>query len=81
MGRLTKFEQIVNGMKSVMDVPLTVKMRTGIYSDKNTAHALVSQLKDWGVAMTTVIYFLFLKHHIFLIVSKRHKMYYWLCIA
>lgn len=54
MGRLTKFEQIITGMKAVMDVPLTVKMRTGIYNDKNTAHTLVPHLRDWGVAMTTL---------------------------
>ena len=40
----------------VMDIPLTVKMRTGI-SDKKTswnAHKLISNLKTWGVSLTTV---------------------------
>ena len=39
-----------------MDIPLTVKMRTGI-SDKKTswnAHKLISNLKTWGVSLTTV---------------------------
>ena len=54
MGRVSKFGQIVKGMTSVLDVPLTVKMRTGIYNDKNTAHTLVPKLRDWGVALTTV---------------------------
>ena len=40
----------------VMDIPLTVKMRTGI-SDKKTswnAHKLISNLKTWGVSLATV---------------------------
>ena len=54
MGRAGKFGQIVKGMTSVLDVPLTVKMRTGIYNDRNNAHTLVPKLKEWGVALTTV---------------------------
>ena len=54
MGRLTKFEQIVQGMTEVLDIPLTVKLRTGIYSDKNIAHTLMPRLRDWGVSLTTV---------------------------
>lgn len=54
MGRQSKFEQIVTSMKSVMNVPLTVKMRTGVHDNKNIAHTLVPHLKDWGVAMTTL---------------------------
>ncbi|KAM7440471.1 tRNA-dihydrouridine(47) synthase [NAD(P)(+)]-like protein [Porites harrisoni] len=52
MGRMTKFEQIVRGMNYVLDIPLTVKMRTGI-SDKKTswnAHKLISNLKISMVA-------------------------------
>ena len=54
MGRVPKLEQIIKGMTSVLEVPLTVKMRTGIYTDKNTAHTLIPQLRDWNVALTTV---------------------------
>ena len=54
MGRAGKFGQIVKGMTSVLNVPLTVKMRTGIYNDRNNAHTLVPKLKKWGVALTTV---------------------------
>ncbi|XP_027052409.1 tRNA-dihydrouridine(47) synthase [NAD(P)(+)]-like isoform X2 [Pocillopora damicornis] len=56
MGRMGKFEQIVRGMNYVMDIPLTVKMRTGI-SDKKTswnAHKLISNLKTWGVSLATL---------------------------
>ena len=54
MGRQDKFQHIIKGMTSVMDVPLTVKLRTGIYDNKNIAHTLMPRLRDWGVAATTV---------------------------
>ncbi len=54
MGRTNRFEQIVRSMTSVMDVPVTVKIRTGIFEDKHLAHTLVPRLRDWGVSMVTV---------------------------
>lgn len=54
IGRLNKFEQIICGMKSVLDVPLTVKMRTGIFDNKNIAHTVIPKLRDWGVSMVTL---------------------------
>lgn len=54
IGRLNKFEQIIRGMNSVLDVPLTVKMRTGIFDNKNIAHTVIPKLRDWGVSMVTV---------------------------
>lgn len=56
MGRHTKLEQIVRGMKHVLDIPLTVKMRTGI-SDKKVswnAHKLITNLKLWDVSLVTL---------------------------
>ena len=50
-GRLQK---IVTGMSSVLDVPLTVKLRTGISNYKNVAHQLLPKLRDWGVSLATV---------------------------
>lgn len=38
----------------VLDIPLTVKMRTGIHDKNWNAHKLLPKLRDWGVAMTTV---------------------------
>ena len=61
MGRVSKFEQIVKGMTGIMDVPLTVKVRTGIYSDKNIAHTLMPRLREWDVALTTVSSF-YMRH-------------------
>jgi tRNA-dihydrouridine synthase 3 len=56
MGRHTKFEQIVRGMTSVLDIPLTVKIRTGIYDNKAIAHTIVPKLRDWGASLVTVIF-------------------------
>ncbi|CAH2282407.1 tRNA-dihydrouridine(47) synthase [NAD(P)(+)]-like [Pelobates cultripes] len=54
MNRTNKFEQIVKGMKSVLDVPLTVKIRTGVHENHNIAHKLIPNLKEWGVSMITL---------------------------
>ena len=43
-------------MLKVLDIPLTVKMRTGI-SDKKSSwntHKLISNLKMWDVSLVTV---------------------------
>uniref|UniRef100_A0A8C5QQ84 tRNA-dihydrouridine(47) synthase [NAD(P)(+)] n=1 Tax=Leptobrachium leishanense TaxID=445787 RepID=A0A8C5QQ84_9ANUR len=54
MNRNKKFEQIVKGMKSVLDVPLTVKIRTGVHENQNVAHKLIPNLKEWGVSLITL---------------------------
>lgn len=82
IGRLNKFEQIIRGMNSVLDVPLTVKMRTGIFDNKNIAHTVIPKLRDWGVSMVTVsncncgtcIFFMIcrFKHHL----SENHVLCY-----
>ncbi|XP_049329485.1 tRNA-dihydrouridine(47) synthase [NAD(P)(+)]-like isoform X2 [Astyanax mexicanus] len=54
MTRTSKFEQIVRGMNSVLDVPLTVKIRTGVQQNCNVAHKLIPELKKWGVSMITL---------------------------
>lgn len=38
----------------VLDVPLTVKIRTGVHQNSNVAHKLIPELKNWGVSMITV---------------------------
>lgn len=60
MGRSSRLGQIVRGMKSVLEVPLTLKMRTGISDSKNLAHTLIPKLKNWGVDLVTVSMFTFL---------------------
>ncbi|XP_072529472.1 tRNA-dihydrouridine(47) synthase [NAD(P)(+)]-like [Salminus brasiliensis] len=54
MTRTNKFEQIVRGMNSVLDVPLTVKIRTGVQQNCNVAHKLIPELKKWGVSLITL---------------------------
>ncbi|XP_007524889.1 tRNA-dihydrouridine(47) synthase [NAD(P)(+)]-like [Erinaceus europaeus] len=54
MNRTAKFQQIVRGMNEVLDVPLTVKIRTGVQERVNLAHRLLPELRDWGAAMVTV---------------------------
>ncbi|XP_071381210.1 tRNA-dihydrouridine(47) synthase [NAD(P)(+)]-like [Centroberyx affinis] len=54
MTRTKKFEQIVRGMNYVLDVPLTVKIRTGVQEKCNVAHKLIPEMKKWGVSMITL---------------------------
>ncbi|XP_056375038.1 tRNA-dihydrouridine(47) synthase [NAD(P)(+)]-like [Hyla sarda] len=54
MTRTNKFEDIVRGMNSVLDVPLTVKIRTGVQEKVNLAHKLIPELRDWGVSLVTL---------------------------
>uniref|UniRef100_A0A3Q1I8P7 tRNA-dihydrouridine(47) synthase [NAD(P)(+)] n=1 Tax=Anabas testudineus TaxID=64144 RepID=A0A3Q1I8P7_ANATE len=53
MTRTRKFEQIVKGMNYVLDVPLTVKIRTGVQEKCSIAHKLIPEMKNWGVSMIT----------------------------
>ncbi|KAM9340539.1 tRNA-dihydrouridine(47) synthase [NAD(P)(+)]-like [Symphorus nematophorus] len=54
MTRTRKFEQIIKGMNYVLDVPLTVKIRTGVQEKNNIAHKLIPEMKKWGVSMVTL---------------------------
>uniref|UniRef100_A0A0B8RPP9 tRNA-dihydrouridine(47) synthase [NAD(P)(+)] n=1 Tax=Philothamnus irregularis TaxID=1899461 RepID=A0A0B8RPP9_9SAUR len=54
MTRTNKFEQIVRGMNSVLDVPLTVKIRTGVQEKTNLAHKLIPNLREWGASLVTL---------------------------
>lgn len=45
----------------VLDVPLTVKIRTGVQEKSNIAHRLIPEMKKWGVSMVTVSFGLFEK--------------------
>ncbi|KAK2711254.1 hypothetical protein QYM36_012438, partial [Artemia franciscana] len=44
----------VECMSKVLSCPLTVKMRTGVQSDKNIAHKLIPKLKGYDVSLFTV---------------------------
>ncbi|XP_010192577.1 PREDICTED: tRNA-dihydrouridine(47) synthase [NAD(P)(+)]-like, partial [Mesitornis unicolor] len=54
MTRSNKFEQIIRGMNSVLDVPLTVKIRTGVQEKINLAHKIIPKIREWGASMVTL---------------------------
>ncbi|XP_037090565.1 tRNA-dihydrouridine(47) synthase [NAD(P)(+)]-like, partial [Pollicipes pollicipes] len=47
-------ENTCRSIAAVVDVPLTLKMRTGVQKGVNLAHGLLGQAADWGVDMVTV---------------------------
>ena len=60
MTRKKPLEVIVRSMSAVLaktapDVPLTLKMRTGVYADKHLAHILApTAIREWGASMVTI---------------------------
>ncbi|XP_076757997.1 dihydrouridine synthase 3 [Xylocopa sonorina] len=54
LNRLNVLETVIKSVSQVMDIPLTVKTRTGVYIDKPIAHTLMPKFRDWGVSMITV---------------------------
>jgi tRNA-dihydrouridine synthase 3 len=54
MEKKGKLQGIVRGMKEILRIPLTVKMRTGIQSNKLTAHKLFPQVASWGADALTL---------------------------
>ncbi|XP_059474686.1 tRNA-dihydrouridine(47) synthase [NAD(P)(+)]-like [Neocloeon triangulifer] len=47
-------QQMVKAMAKVAPIPVTIKTRTGVYSDKRVAHSLIPKLKTWGVSLITL---------------------------
>lgn len=54
MARRRPMECIIRSMSRILTCPLTVKMRTGVYSDKSIAHELFPMVEDWGVGALTL---------------------------
>ncbi|XP_064456473.1 tRNA-dihydrouridine(47) synthase [NAD(P)(+)]-like [Ornithodoros turicata] len=56
MSRSKKLDEIVYGMSSVLEVPLTLKMRAGIKEGKTIAKQVIEQVKKWEdrVALITL---------------------------
>lgn len=55
MTRIDYFQKIIRSLDTLLDVPVTAKIRTGIKEDVFIAHELVAEMKTWGVSMITVI--------------------------
>ncbi|KZT59268.1 FMN-linked oxidoreductase [Calocera cornea HHB12733] len=50
-----KLGKIVTGMNRVLgDIPVTIKVRTGVKDGRNTAHRLMPRLHEWGVSALTI---------------------------
>lgn len=54
LSRSSILQTVVRSLSDVLDVPLTVKTRTGVYQDKLIAHNLTPKFRDWGASMITV---------------------------
>jgi len=55
MPRKKPLEVMVRAMTQILDVPLTLKMRTGVYADKRIAHTIIPKaLTEWGASMVTL---------------------------
>ncbi|KAG2382188.1 hypothetical protein C9374_005390 [Naegleria lovaniensis] len=54
MEKRTKLVGIVRGMKEVLSIPVSVKMRTGAKTGKNFAHKLMADLCECGVDSLTL---------------------------
>eukprot|EP01137_Pigoraptor_chileana_P002779 Opistho-2@42087 len=53
--RQTRLEQIVKGMNYALgEIPLTIKIRTGVHNNSWNAHKLIPKLRDWGVSLITL---------------------------
>ncbi|GJP32529.1 hypothetical protein CLOM_g17157 [Closterium sp. NIES-68] len=49
-----RLEQVVRAASLAIDVPLTVKMRTGYAEGHNVAHRYIPHLLDWGATAVTL---------------------------
>ena len=54
MNRLNILESVVKSAVEVLDIPFTIKTRTGVYRDNPIAHKLMPKFKDWGAEMINV---------------------------
>ncbi|KAJ8667629.1 hypothetical protein QAD02_009292 [Eretmocerus hayati] len=54
LNRLNILEIVVKSAVDVLDVPFTIKTRTGISMDKPIAHKLMPKFRDWGAAMINI---------------------------
>ncbi|CAH3838553.1 tRNA-dihydrouridine(47) synthase [NAD(P)(+)]-like [Pieris brassicae] len=54
MHRLPALETSVRGASTILNIPFTVKMRTGVYQDKKIAHTIMPKVKEWGASLITL---------------------------
>ena len=54
MTRLDHFQRIIRSLDTLVDIPVTAKIRTGLKEDVLIAHELIPHIKTWGVSMITL---------------------------
>ncbi|XP_041971348.1 tRNA-dihydrouridine(47) synthase [NAD(P)(+)]-like [Aricia agestis] len=54
MHRLAALETSVRSASSLLSIPFTAKIRTGIYQDKKIAHNIAPKLAKWGASLITL---------------------------
>ena len=54
MTRLDHFQRIIRSLDTLVDIPITAKIRTGLKEDVLIAHELIPHIKTWGVSMITL---------------------------
>ncbi|KAJ3223315.1 tRNA-dihydrouridine(47) synthase [NAD(P)(+)]-like protein [Clydaea vesicula] len=54
LGKSSKLHTIIQSMQHTLDIPLTLKIRTGIFDNKRVAHKLVEQFKGLNISNVTL---------------------------
>lgn len=54
MHRIPALELSVKSASQILDIPFTIKMRTGVYQDKKIAHTIIPKVVDWGASLITL---------------------------
>lgn len=54
MHRLPTLEASVRCASTLLSIPFTVKMRTGVYQNKKIAHTIMPRISEWGASLITL---------------------------
>ncbi|XP_045768207.1 tRNA-dihydrouridine(47) synthase [NAD(P)(+)]-like [Maniola jurtina] len=54
MHRMPALEVSVRSASKLLNIPFTVKIRTGVYQDKKIAHNIIPKVVDWGASLVTL---------------------------
>lgn len=54
MHRLPTLEASVRCASTLLSIPFTVKMRTGVYENKKIAHTIIPKVREWGASLITL---------------------------
>lgn len=54
MHRLPTLEASVRCASTLLSIPFTVKMRTGVYENKKIAHTIIPRVSEWGASLITL---------------------------